>query len=171
MLKKKIEKAFNKQINAELYSSYLYLSMAACFNAKNLPGMAQWMRVQADEEREHAMKFFHFIEERGGRVELAAIEAPQKEWKTALEAFEAAYEHETKVTGMINDLVDLSISEKDHASNAFLQWFVTEQVEEEANAQGIVDQLKMVGDKGNGLFMVDRELGKRQPGAEEEGGE
>lgn len=161
MMNEKIREAFNKQINAELYSSYLYLSMSAYFEAINLPGFAQWMRCQAQEEIVHAMKFFGFVNERGGTVVLSAIDGPPTSWQSPLNAFEEAYGHEGKVTGMINDLVDLAIQEKDHASNNFLQWFVAEQVEEEGSADGVVQSLKLAGSQGGGLFMIDRELGKR----------
>jgi ferritin len=173
MLSSKMEKALNGQINAELYSSYLYLSMAACFEAANFAGMAQWMRAQAEEEKMHAMKFFDFIVDRGGRVTLTAIDAPETEWDSPLAAFEAAYAHEQKVTGLINDLVKLARSENDAATDTFLQWFVTEQVEEEKNADGIVQKLKMVKDAPHGLLMMDSELGQRQPPAPggAEGGE
>lgn len=161
MLKETLEKALNEQINAELYSSYLYLSMSAFFESKNLKGFANWMRVQAEEEDFHGMKFFDFVNERGGRVNLKSIEAPPAEWKTPLDVFEAVYKHECHVTELINKLVDLSIKESDHATNAFLQWFVSEQVEEEAAADDIVQQLKLVGNDGNGLFMIDKELSTR----------
>jgi len=161
MLKEAVETALNKQINAELYSAYLYKSMAAYFESVNLKGMANWMNVQTLEEMSHADKIYNYVNERGGRVQLLAIEAPPTEWNSALQIFESAYEHETKVTAMINDLVDLAISEKDHATNNFLQWFVAEQVEEEASADDIVQQLKLAGDRGGGLFMLDRELGSR----------
>jgi ferritin len=161
MLKTEIQEAFNRQINAELHSAYLYLSMAAYFESENLSGMASWMRVQAQEETTHAMKFFDFIHERDGRVTLTALEGPKTEWTSPLDAFEGAYAHECKITGMINALVDLSIRESDHAANAFLQWFVTEQVEEEAAAKTIVDKLKMAGGHTMALFMLDRELGQR----------
>ncbi|NQU20090.1 MAG: ferritin [Candidatus Nealsonbacteria bacterium] len=163
MLNPKIQDALNEQINAELYSSYLYLSMSAWFEAKSLAGMAAWMRIQAQEELLHAMKFFDFIIERSDRVALTQIEAPQTEWTSPLEAFENALEHEEKVTGLINGLVDLSLAESDHATNTFLQWFVTEQVEEEAAAQTVVDKLKLVGDNPVALFMIDGELGQRTP--------
>jgi ferritin len=161
MISEKLEEAFNNQINAELYSSYLYLSMVAYFESMNLPGFGQWMRCQAQEEVTHAMKFFHFIHERGGRVKLTAIEGPPTEWGSPLAAFEAAYAHEQKVSGMINDLVDLAMEERDHAANNFLQWFVSEQVEEEASADEVVNKIKLAGDRGGGLFMLDRELGSR----------
>ncbi len=156
-----MEAALNDHINAELFSSYLYLAMSADFQSKALRGAANWMRIQAQEELLHAMKFFDFVTERDGRVLLGQVEKPKMEWDSALAAFEEALEHERMISGRINNLVDLALAEKDHAANTFLQWFVTEQVEEEANAQAIVDQLKMVGDHGVALFMVDGELGKR----------
>ncbi|HMK36580.1 MAG TPA: ferritin [Desulfomonilaceae bacterium] len=161
MINEKIQNAFNDQINAELYSSYLYLSMSAYFQSMNLPGFANWMRCQAQEELVHAMKFYSFVHDRGGKVSLAAIEGPPTEWNSPLDAFEDAYKHEQKVTALINGLVDLALQEKDHAANAFLQWFVTEQVEEEASADGVVQQLKIAGDQGSGMFMIDRELAGR----------
>ena len=157
----KIESAFNEQLNAELFSSYLYLSMAAYFESQNLKGMAGWMRMQAIEEHMHGMKFFDFINECGGRVTLAKIKEPKTEWSSPLDAFEDTCKHESKVTGLINDLVDLAVKERDHAANAFLQWFITEQIEEEATAQEIRDQLKLVSDNPVALFMIDRELGQR----------
>ncbi len=161
MLNEKIEAAFNDQINAEMYSAYLYLSMSAYFAATGMAGFANWMRVQAQEEMVHAMKFFDHISERGGRVALKAIDGPPTEWDSPVAAFEHVYEHERKVTGLINGLVDLAIEEKDHASRSFLQWFVDEQVEEEDSASTVLDRLKLIGDSGNGLFMMDRELGQR----------
>ncbi len=161
MISKKMEKAINEQINAEAYSAYLYLSMAAYFEAQNLPGLASWMRIQTQEETAHALKFFDFVNERRGRVVLKAIDQPPKEWESPLVAFEAAFEHEQMVTGRINDLVNLAVQEKDHATNAFLQWFVNEQVEEETSVDTIVQMLKM-GEKAPGaMFMIDRELGQR----------
>jgi ferritin len=161
MINERIEKAFNEQINAELYSSYLYLAMAAYFSSVNLQGFANWMRCQAQEELVHAMKFFTFINDRAGRVALMTIDGPPASWESPLAAFEAAYNHEQRVTAMINNLVDIALQEKDHAANNFLQWFVKEQVEEEASADGVVQQLKLAGDQGSGLFMIDRELGAR----------
>jgi ferritin len=161
MLNPRIEEALNRQINAELYSSYLYLSMSAYCDSQNLAGMANWMRIQAQEENTHAMKFFDFVNERDGRVLLTQIDAPKTEWTSPLDVFEETLAHEQKVTGLINDLVDLSLSEKDHASNTFLQWFVTEQVEEEAAAKTIVDKLKLIGDNPVALYMLDGELGRR----------
>ena len=161
MLNQKIQDAFNQQVNAEIYSSYLYFSMANYFESRSLKGMANWMHVQAQEELVHASKFCSFINERGGRVILAPIEGPKTDWGSPLEAFEDALHHEQKVTGLINGLVDLAIAESDHAANTFLQWFVTEQVEEEASVQEIVDNLKLAGDFGGMQFMLDKELGQR----------
>jgi ferritin len=161
MLKEKVQDAFNKQVNAELFSEYLYLSMSAYFETTALKGMAQWFLVQAGEEHGHAMKFFDFINNRDGRVFLAPIEAPQHEWKSPLDAFEESLKHEKQITALINDLSTLAIAEKDHASHDFLEWFVKEQVEEEANVRTIVDQLKLVGDNGTGLYMIDQQLGQR----------
>ncbi|MHC4177110.1 MAG: ferritin [Planctomycetota bacterium] len=161
MLNPETQDAFNKQINAEFHSAYLYLSMAAYFEAQSLAGMANWMRVQAQEETVHAMKFFDFINERDGRVKLAEIEAPKTEWNSPLEAFQDAYEHEQKITGMINGLSNLAANSKDHAAHNFLEWFVAEQVEEENSVRTIVDQLKLVGDNGVGQFILDGQLGQR----------
>ena len=165
MFNPRIQDAFNRQLNAELFSSYLYLSMSAYFESQNLKGMAHWMRIQVQEELQHAMKFLDFINDRGGRVLLTAVEGPRTEWSSPLEAFQDTCEHESKVTGLINDLVDLSIKEKDHAANTFLQWFVTEQVEEEASAREIADKLKLAGDNSVALLMIDQELGRRTPPA------
>ncbi len=161
MINKKLQDALNDQLNAELYSSYLYLSMSANFQAANLAGFASWMRIQAQEEIVHAMKFYDYIGERGGKVTLGAVDGPPTEWKTPLAAFEQAYAHEQMVTGRINDLVNLAIDERDHATNGFLQWFVTEQVEEEATADAVVQKLKLIGGDGGGLFMIDQEMGSR----------
>jgi len=161
MIGAKIEEAFNEQINWEFYSAYLYLSMSAYFLSISLNGFANWMRVQALEELTHGMKFFNFINERGGRVALLEAKAPPKEWESPLVAFEDAYEHECFVSSRINDLVNLALDEKDHASNNFLQWFVSEQVEEEASVDEVAQKLKLIGGDGGGLFMVDQELGQR----------
>jgi len=161
MLSERMMKSLNKQLNAELYSAYLYLSMAAYFESKNLKGFANWMRVQAQEELMHAMKFFDYINERGGRVYLEAIEKPPTEWKSPLDVFEATYEHEVKVTSMINDLVNMAMEEKDHATYNMLQWFVAEQVEEEASADEVRQQLRMIKEDGRGIMMLDRELKQR----------
>ncbi|HAU36701.1 MAG TPA: ferritin [Phycisphaerales bacterium] len=161
MLSKKMEAALNDQINAEAGSAYLYWSMAAYFHANNLSGFANWMTVQAKEEMVHADKFYQFIVDRGGTVQLKAIKAPEVEWASPLAAFKAAYKHEQYITGRINNLVDQAAAEKDHAAAAMLQWFVTEQVEEEKSADEIVQMLSMAGDAKGALFMIDRELGKR----------
>lgn len=168
MLTQKMLDALNKQVNAELYSGYLYLSMNAYFESINLPGFAHWMRLQAAEELTHGMKMYDFINQRGGRAALAAVDAPQSDWQSPLAAFEDALKHEQKVTAMINALVDTAIAESDHASNIFLQWFVTEQIEEEQNADAVVQKLKLLGDSKNGLFMIDRELAGRSDGASAE---
>ena len=161
MISKKMERALNEQINAELYSAYLYLSMVAYFESVNMPGFAIWMKAQTQEEVAHAMKIYDFVNERGGRVILKPIEEPQTEWASPLAAFEAAYKHEQKVTGLINGLVNLAIEEKDHATNNFLQWFVNEQVEEESSVDEVVQKLKMVDKAPGGQFMIDKELGQR----------
>jgi ferritin len=169
MLTEKMQTALNGQLNAELYSSYLYLSMNAYFKSINLDGFANWMYYQAQEELEHSLKFYDFIIQRGGKVQLQQIEAPPTEWGSPLAVFEATLKHEQKVTGLINDLVDVAHEEHDHATNIFLQWFVSEQVEEEENVGGVLEQLKLMGDAQGGLFMIDRELAKRSPsgGSEE----
>ncbi|HNW88552.1 MAG TPA: ferritin [Bacteroidales bacterium] len=156
-----MEKALNDQINAEFFSSYLYLSMAAYFERINLAGFANWMRIQEKEENAHGMMFFNYINERGGTVELQAIEKPAGDWKNPIKVFEEVLKHEQKVTALINNLVNIAIQEKDHATNNKLQWFVAEQVEEEANASEILEQLKIVEGKGQGLLLLDRELKTR----------
>ena len=161
MLPEKMLSAFNKQINAEMYSAYLYLSMEAYFQSINLTGFASWMRVQTQEEMMHAMKIYDFVFERGGKVTLEAIAKPVSSWTSPLAAFEEVLKHEQHVTSLINKLVDLAIKEKDHASNIFLQWFVTEQVEEEASADAVIQRLKLVENYSSGLFMIDTELGQR----------
>ena len=163
MISESMQNALMDQVNAELYSSYLYLSMSSDLDSKGLSGFALWMKTQAQEELYHAMKMYDFVIERGGRAILKPIEGPQSEWASPLAIFEAAYAHEQKVTGLINGLVDMAIEERDHATNNFLQWFVKEQVEEEASADEIVQKLKLIGDGGNGLFMLDKEVGARPP--------
>ena len=173
MIDERMQDAINKQLNAELYSSYLYLSMSAYFQSVNLGGFANWMRVQAKEELAHAMKFYDYVNERGGRVILHPVEEPPSEWDSPLATFEHVYRHEQKVTGLINKLVDLAVKARDHATNNFLQWFVSEQVEEEASADEVVQKLKLVGDDPSGLFMIDRELAQRvfvAPATTTEGG-
>jgi ferritin len=168
MLGKAVQDAMNEQIKNELYSAYQYLAMAAYCESANLPGFAHWMRTQAREETEHAMKFYDFILDRSGRVVLQTIDQPVADFSSPLEVFEQALEHEQMVTAMINDLYGLAVTENDYASQTFLQWFVTEQVEEEKNAGDVVETLKMVGDKSEALFLLDRELAGRaadeQPG-------
>ena len=161
-IKDKMTKAINKQINAEMESSYLYLAMAAYFEARNWQGFAHWMKLQANEETAHAMKFYKFILERGGEVELQDIKAAKGGWKMPLEVFEEVYSHELKVTALINDLLKLARQEGDTATESMLKWFIDEQVEEEAHAKEIVDKLKMVKDSKNGLFMLDHRLGERK---------
>ncbi len=161
MLSPKLEKALNDQINAEMFSAYLYLAMVAYFQEKNLSGFANWMTVQNQEETFHAMKFFKYVAERGGRVTLDAIEKPQFEWESPLAAMEAAQKHEAYISGRINNLMDLAIKEKDHATANFLNWFVAEQVEEEDSVNEVVQKLRMVGTGGGGLFMMDRDMATR----------
>ncbi|MFH1434872.1 MAG: ferritin [Pseudomonadota bacterium] len=161
MIRKDMQDALNTQVNAELYSSYLYLSMSSWFQSINLPGCANWMRVQAMEELVHATKMFDFVIGRSGRAILGPVEGPATEWSSPLDAFEAVYRHEQKVTGLINALADKSLELKDHATNIFLQWFVTEQVEEEASADEIVQRLKLIKGSPDALFMLDKDLGAR----------
>ena len=161
VLSKKMEEALNKQINAELYSAYLYLAMAAYFESTNLSGFARWMELQAEEEKQHAMKLYHYIVERGGRVVLDAIQKPQTEWKSPLDVFEAVYAHEQHVTSLIYNLADIARQEKDYATEVMLHWFIKEQVEEEANASSILERIKMVKDSVNGILQYDKILGKR----------
>ncbi|MCM8830865.1 MAG: ferritin [Candidatus Omnitrophica bacterium] len=158
----KMTKALNKQINAEFYSSYLYLAMAAYFKKNNLSGFSHWMRMQANEEQTHAMKLFDYVLERQGEVRLEDIKAVDATWKTPLEVFEVVYKHELKVTNLINDLFKLARQENDIATESMLKWFIDEQVEEEANAKGILDKLRLIKDSINGLFMLDHELGERK---------
>ncbi len=161
MLNKKMTDALNGQINKEIFSAYLYLSMSAYSSFIGLKGFANWFMVQYHEEMEHAMKIYNYIDEQGEQVKLMAIEQPPTEFVSALDMFEKTLEHEKFITKSIHDLVDLAIEEKDHATNIFLQWFVTEQIEEEGNDNDIIAKLKLVGEGGNGLFMIDRELESR----------
>ena len=163
MISKKIQTALNEQLNAELQSGYLYFAMSAHLANANFSGMANWMNIQGQEEIAHAAKFYNFILDRDGQVSLKQIDAPPNKWASPLAVFKAAYEHEQKVTALIGKLVELAGQEKDHATAAFLQWFVTEQVEEEANALAVVDKLKLAGDHTGALFMMDKELGARAP--------
>jgi ferritin len=161
MISDKLQEALNGQVNAELYSAYLYLSMEAYFESVNLPGFATWMRVQTQEELVHATKIYDYVHERGGRIAVKPIDGPPTEWKSPLAVFEAGYNHEQKVTGLINELVNLAIQEKDHAANTFLQWFVNEQVEEEKSADDVVQKLKLMEGAPGGLYMLDNELDQR----------
>ncbi len=168
MIENKMLSALNGQVNGELYSAYLYLSMSAQFQADNLPGLASWMTVQAQEEMGHAMRIYKFILARGGKATLTAIAGPPTEWASPLAAFKDAYKHEQKVTGLIDELVALAAAEKDNATGVFLQWFVTEQVEEESSVDAVVRQLELAGESPNLLLLLDRELGQRTAGAGEE---
>lgn len=161
MIDSRMEAAINDQINAELFSAYLYLSMSAYFQSVNLQGFANWMRVQFQEETLHAMKFYDYVHERGGRVVLQAIAQPDKEWPSTLAVFEETLAHERKVTSLIHKLVDLSLSISDHATHSMLQWFVSEQVEEEATAETVLMELKMIEGNTSALFLMNRELGAR----------
>jgi len=170
MISKKVTDAFNGQINAETYSAYLYWSMSAALEEMNLPGFASWLRAQAQEEMAHAMKFYNHIIERGGAVVLTSIDAPPTQWDSVKAVFENGLAHEQKVTGLINDLMDLTMAEKDHAGSMFLQWFVTEQVEEEATATEVLGKLEIAGGTAGGLYMLDKEMAGRvftPPAAEE----
>jgi ferritin len=158
-----LEAGLNKQINEEMFSSYLYLSMAAYFESVNLPGFANWMRVQTQEENLHAMMFFDYVNERNGRVLLTKIETPKTEWKSALDAFTEAYNHEKHISKRIRALVKQARELDDDSTDNFLQWFVAEQVEEENSTYTIVQQLKLIGDDRAGLFLIDRELAARRP--------
>lgn len=161
MLEQEMIDALNAQLNAEMHSGYLYLAMAAYFEDSDLSGFANWMNVQAQEELTHGMKFYDYIIQRGERVTLTAIATPQKEWKDAVDVFENVLAHEEKVTGLINDLVDLAIKEKDHGTNNFLQWFVEEQVEEEETAGDILSKAKLACKSPTGLYLLDQELSQR----------
>ena len=161
MMDEKMVKAINDQMNAELYSSYLYFSMAAYFDSIGLKGSSSWMRVQAMEEQAHTKKFYDFLTARGGRVVLSEIKAPPAEWDTPLAVFEHVLEHEQMVTGLINGLMDLSIELKDHATSSFLKWYIDEQVEEEESAEEVLQNLKLNADNPGGLFMIDKELAAR----------
>jgi ferritin len=162
MLSKTLEDALNKQVNREFYSAYLYLAMSAYFETASLKGFAKWMRLQSKEERVHGEKIYNYILARSGRVTLGDIEAPKAKWASAGKVFEETYAHEQKVTAMIHNLVELATKEKDHATFEMLQWFVKEQVEEEANAGDILAQIKILGDVPGHLFWLDHELGKRE---------
>ncbi|MFO7991723.1 MAG: ferritin [Thermoplasmata archaeon] len=161
MIDKEMVESINAQINAEIYSAYLYLAMAADFADKNLAGFENWMRIQYQEEMSHAMKFYDYLQERGGRVKLSAIDEPKDEWDNPLDAFEDALEHERYVTSRIHDMVDLAEEKKDRATYNMLQWYVDEQVEEEDNAETIVEKLKMIGNDTSALMMYDQKMEER----------
>ena len=161
MIKKEVLDALNEQINAEAYSAYMYLSMAAYFEDKGLSGFANWMKIQYQEESAHSIKFFNYVVDRGGRVNLKAIAQVPVDFDGVVDVFEKTAAHEAHVTSLINNLVDVAIAAKDHASQSFLKWFVDEQVEEEANVEKILQTLKLINGQGNGIFMMDRELGQR----------
>ncbi len=163
MLSDKMVNAINEQINAEMYSAYFYLAMNAYFESKSLAGFSHWMRMQAQEEMLHAMKLYDYVNERGGQVVLAAIAKPPAQWNSPREVFDDVLAHEQKVTGLINNLMNIALDERDHASGGFLQWFIAEQVEEEANVGAVVDKLKLIGSDTSGLFVLDQELAKRLP--------
>ncbi len=162
MISKTLETALSRQMNRELFSAYLYLSMSSYFETVNLKGFARWMRLQAKEEQMHAMKIYDYVISRGGKVTLQDIEAPKSKWASAAKVFEETYAHEQKVTAMISGLVDLAISEKDHATFEMLQWFVREQVEEEEHALDILNQIRIIGDVPGHLFHLDHQMGKRE---------
>ena len=161
MIKERIQDEINKQINAELYSAYLYLSMSAYCESLNLKGLGNWLRVQSKEELFHVSKFYDYVIQRGGKVVLESIDKPPLEWSSPLAVFEDAYKHEQKVTGMINNLVGLASHENDYATYNFLQWFVAEQVEEEAAAEEVVNKLRLIAHSSSALFMLDNELALR----------
>lgn len=161
MISKEIDAAINKQINEELSSSYIYLSMSAYLADQGLDGFASWMRTQVQEEMFHATKFINYLEERGGRVIYDSIPKPQTEWNDIVDVFEGTLAHEKHITGCINNLMDLAIEKRDHATISFLQWFIDEQVEEEATAEDMLNKLKLTGGKGNALFFMNQEAGKR----------
>jgi ferritin len=161
MLSTEMQEALNKQINEELFSAYLYASMSSYFEFTSLKGFAKWMSVQSKEEEQHAQRIVNYMHNRGARVVRAAIAAPQTDWPSPLAAFEDAYKHECHISSCINRLATLAIKESDHATHALMEWFVTEQVEEESNADQLVQQLRMIGDNTAAMFLVDREVGQR----------
>ena len=167
MLSKKMQDAINEQIRAEFYSAYLYLSMAAYCESVDLPGFAHWMRMQWEEEVVHTLKFFDYVNDRGGRVVLEAIDQPTVEFESPIDVFEQTLKHEQSVTARINDLYAVAIEERDYPSQVLLQWFIEEQVEEEKTASDILAMLKRIGDKGHPLVMLDQQLVSRQPPAQD----
>ncbi len=165
MITKQMEKALNGQINKEFYSAYLYLAMSAYCNKIGMPGSEHWFRMQYDEEVIHMTKMFDYVMQHGGEAHLMQVDEPPREFGAILEIFEASLEHEQFITRSINELLDVAVEEKDHASQVFLQWYITEQVEEESNVGDIVDRLKLAGDNGGALMMIDDKLAQRMPPA------
>lgn len=170
MLSQSLQDALNEQIKNEFYSAHVYLAMSSWFEDKGLPGFAKWMRVQYSEELSHGLKIFDFINDRDGRAHVLGFDAPPTEWSSPLAVFENSYEHEQKVTAMINNLYATAQAEPDYATLILMQWFISEQVEEEKNAKIIVDQLKLAGDSGSALLILDREFGARKGGGRGEAG-
>src|SRR5262245_35115843 len=171
MLSQSLQDALNEQIKNEFYSAHVYLSMSSWFEDKGLPGFAKWMRVQYGEELEHGLKIFDFINDRDGRAQVYGFDAPPAEWQSPLDVFQNSYEHEQKVTAMINNLYKMAQQEPDYATLVLMQWFISEQVEEERSAKLIVDQLKLAGDSGSAILILDRELGARKGGGGAEASE
>jgi ferritin len=161
MFSQKLQQAFNEQINHELASAYLYLSMAAYAHSMNLPGFAHWLEFQYREEQGHAMKLYKFVNERGGKVELLAIAQPASDFKSPAHLFEEVLKHERKITALIGRLYETAVGEKDYAAQVHLHWFIEEQVEEEAAASEILETIRMAGEKGHALIMMDRQLARR----------
>jgi ferritin len=160
-INKKVEEVLNKQVNAELWSAYLYLSMSAYCESKGFKGFANWMRVQFHEETSHALKIYDYVISRSGEIKLQPIAAVKTSWESLLNVFEETYEHECKVTKLINDCYEVALAEKDYATTTMLQWFINEQIEEESNALEIIDVLKVTGEKSGGIFYLDKKLGHR----------
>ena len=165
MISEKIQEALNEQVNKEFYSAYMYLAMSAYCDTIGLPGFSNWMRMQFEEENLHVTKMYDYILAQGGQIHLKQIDEPPKEYGTPVDIFEKTLEHEQYVTGLIHDLMDLAVGEKDYATQTFLQWYVSEQVEEESNVNDILAPLRMVGKEGGGLMMIDQQLAKRLPPA------
>lgn len=166
MLSQSLQDALNEQVKNEFYSAHVYLAMSSWFDDKGLPGFAKWMRVQYSEELAHGLKIFDFINDRDGRAAVYGFDTPPADWKSPLDVFESSYQHEQKVTAMINHLYAIATQEPDYATLVLMQWFISEQVEEEKNAKLIVDQLKLAGDSGSALLILDREMGARPAGAQ-----
>ena len=170
MINSKIAAALNDQLNMEYHSAYSYLAMSAYFLTQNLNGFAHWMRVQAQEELAHGMKIYDFLDDREAEIRFRALDAPKQSWDSPLDVFEDSLAHEQKVSQSIYNIADLALSERDHATHTFLQWFIAEQVEEEAAVKELIDTLKLVGAEGNGLFLLDRDLARRDRADEDADG-